>query len=111
MRTLVLGLVASLSLVGCATQLQARLEATPPEGFDLVDPAKTDMAAYRKDYADCTVLANQDHVNLAASAGAVINTAAEKATLGLIGTKPSKDADRQTVLKRCLSGRGYNVLR
>jgi len=32
-------------------------------------------------------------------------------SLGIIGRRASNDADRMTVLKRCLTGRGYNILR
>jgi len=44
-------------------------------------------------------------------AGNTMGVAAERASLGIIGFRGGKDADRLTVLKRCLTGRGYNVLR
>ena len=36
---------------------------------------------------------------------------ADRASLGIIGQRQSKDADRSTVLKRCLAGREYVILR
>ena len=40
-----------------------------------------------------------------------VGAAADRASLGIIGQRHAKDADRGTVLKRCLTGRGYNVIR
>ena len=56
-------------------------------------------------------MANQDVSDVSRVAANALNSAAEKASLGILGGKASKHADRQTVLKRCLSGRGYAVLR
>lgn len=104
-------LTAVLALAGCATALEPKLSLKPATGFDLVDPSRVDQVAYSADYAQCATLANQDKVDIEASAGAVLSTAADRASFGLLGNKPSKHADRVSVLKRCLTGRGYAVIR
>ena len=45
------------------------------------------------------------------SIGNTVNKLLDRATLGILGDSTSKDADQITVLKKCLTGRGYNVLR
>lgn len=50
-----LALAIVLALPGCAT----RIAADPNERPTLVDPARTDMTAYRKDYGECVALAYQ----------------------------------------------------
>jgi hypothetical protein len=83
----------------------------PLEGYDLVDLSRVDKDKYSKDYAECAAIANQDHTNVTKMAGNTMGVAADRVTFGIMGFKGSKDADRLTVLKRCLTGRGYNVLR
>ena len=104
---LALGLLA---LVGCTT-LEPSLPPEPLAGYDLVDPAKVDAAQYRTDYDACVKLANQNLDDVTRFAGRVAGAAADKASLGILGQRQAKDADRGTVLKRCLTGRGYNVIR
>ena len=104
---LVLGL---LTLVGCTT-LEPSLPPEPLAGYDLVDPAKVDAAQYRTDYDACVKLANQNLDDVTRFAGRVAGAAADRASLGILGQRQAKDADRGTVLKRCLTGRGYNVIR
>lgn len=113
MRTLALAVVlAAAALAGCSTTtLEPKLIEKPLVGFDLVDPALVDPAKFEADYAQCVKLANQDVSDVSRVAANALNSAAEKASLGILGGKASKHADRQTVLKRCLSGRGYAVLR
>jgi len=102
----------TLALGGCSTTtLEPKLAAAPLLGFDMVDPAKVDAPQYERDYAQCATLANQDAVSLTRTAANALNTAADKATAGVLGGRAGKTADRHTVLKRCLTGRGYLVLR
>jgi hypothetical protein len=105
-------LLACLSLVfaGCSSMEPAVAEA-PIQGFDLVDITRVDKEKYDKDYAECAVVANQDHTSMARMAGNTMGVAAERASMGIVGFRAGKDADRSTVLKRCLTGRNYNVLR
>ncbi len=83
----------------------------PIPGYDLVDLSRVDKEKYDKDYAECAAIANQDSTSIAKMAGNTVGVAAERASLGIVGFKAGKDANRSTVLKRCLTGRGYNVLR
>ncbi len=99
-----------LSLVACTT-LEPSLPPEPLAGYDLVDPAKVDAAQYRTDYDACVKLANQNLDDVTRFAGRVAGAAADRASLGILGQRQAKDADRGTVLKRCLTGRGYNVIR
>lgn len=101
-------LVAGLS--GCTT-LDAEIPTAPFVGYDLVDLTRVDEAKYRVDFEQCAVIANQDLQDVTRLAGRVAATAADRASMGIIGHRPAKDADRNTVLKRCLAGRGYTVLR
>jgi hypothetical protein len=98
-------------LAACSTTLEPPLSTKPLEGFDLVDVTRVDKDKYPVDYAECALLANQDALDVQRLAAGAVGAVADKATLGLIGSKTSKNADRATVLKRCLTGRGYNVLR
>lgn len=112
MQKLALILLPFALLAGCAsTSLEPKLGSRPVDGFDLVDPAKVEKEKYAQDYSACSALANQDVTELSRTAAAALNTAAERASMGILGGKSSKHADRMTVLKRCLSGRGYTVLR
>lgn len=106
-----LSLVALVGLSACSTTMEPSLPSQPTQGFDLVDPRTTDMVKYQADYEQCAQLANQEPRDFGLAPSKVLNTAADKATFGLVGGKASKHADRTTVLKRCLTGRGYNVLR
>ena len=99
-----------VSLTACGS-MEPAVADKPLTGYDLVDLAKVDKEKYEKDYAECAVIANQDHSNMVKVASNTVGAAAERASLGIVGYKASKDADRVTVLKRCLTGRGYNILR
>ncbi len=111
MRLLALVLVAGALSAGCATALEPRLGTAPVKGFDLVDLSRVDETRYRADYEACAQVANQDLVDVGRTTAGLVGAAAEKASLGIVGGKPAKHADRMTVLKRCLTGRGYQVLR
>jgi hypothetical protein len=98
------------SLVACTT-LEPSLLPEPLVGYDLVDPSLIDSVKYQRDYQQCAELANQNLSDVTRVASRALSTAADKASLGIIGLRVSKDADRRTVLKRCLAGRGYVILR
>ncbi len=109
-KTLAASLLVVL-LAGCSTTLEPKLSEKPVVGFDLVDPSRIDKERYEQDYLQCAALANQDVIDIQRTAANALSAAAEKASMGIVGGKTSKHADRQSVLKRCLSGRGYSVLR
>jgi hypothetical protein len=100
----------ALSLTACTT-LEPALLPEPLVGYDLVDISLIDTAKYTKDHHQCVEVANQNLSDVTRVATRVLSTAADKASLGVIGMRASKDADRGTVLKRCLAGRGYVILR
>lgn len=111
MKSLVLALSLSLSLLGCAAGIEPALPSAPLAGFDLVDPERVDADKFREDYAACAALGNQNLVDFKRTAANAVNSAADKASLGVLGGRAGKHADRVTVLKRCLAGRGYTVIR
>lgn len=104
-------LLLTLAVSGCSTTLEPHLPMVPVVGFDLVDPAKVDKAQYEADYAACAKIGNQNLVDMPRTAANALNSAADKASLGVLGGRAGKHADRVSVLKRCLTGRGYTVLR
>ena len=99
-------------LSGCTTmKIQPEVSSIPDEKYSYVDLAQVDGAKYRKDYAECAIIANQTPENNDHIIGNATNRILDRITLGILGNSTSKDADRTTVLKRCLQGRGYNILR
>jgi hypothetical protein len=116
---------AALFLGACST-----VPSHQQYDYALVDPQRTDMVAYDKDYNDCAALANQANVGNAAVGGAVIG-AGVGALLGALlcgrqcaawgagygagygGTSSAVVAtvDQQATLRNCLTGRGYHVIR
>lgn len=103
-------IVLALSAVAC-TSLEPDVEMVPLTGYDLIDKSKVNTVTYDKDYAECAAIANQDINSVSKTASRAMGTAAERVSMGIIGRKAANDADRMTVLKRCLTGRGYNILR
>ncbi|MDO9003057.1 MAG: hypothetical protein Q7V20_06365 [Aquabacterium sp.] len=103
-------IVLALSAAAC-TSLEPNVDMVPVTGYDLVDKTKIDAVVYDKDYAECAAIANQDVNSVGKTASKVVGTAADRVSMGLVGRKAANDADRMTVLKRCLTGRGYNILR
>lgn len=73
--------VVMLLVPGCATQIARDPHARPT----LVDPARTDMAAYDRDYGECVALANQTDAGQAAGAGATGGAVAGALVGALIG--------------------------
>lgn len=106
-----LTLPAACLILGACASMEPSIADKPIAGYDLVDLSRVDAAKYDKDYSECAAIANQDSTNVAKLAGKTVGVAADRASMGIIGFRADKDADRSTVLKRCLSGRGYNVLR
>lgn len=105
-----LAITLALSAAAC-TSLEPNVDMVPVTGYDLVDKSKIDTVVYDKDYAECAAIANQDINSVGKTASKVVGTAADRVSMGLVGRKAANDADRMTVLKRCLTGRGYNILR
>ncbi|MBC7701492.1 hypothetical protein [Aquabacterium sp.] len=105
-----LAVVLSLSAAAC-TSLEPDVEMVPVTGYDLVDKSKIDPVIYDKDYAECAAIANQDITSVSKTASRAMGTAADRVSMGIIGRRAVNDADRMSVLKRCLTGRGYNILR
>jgi hypothetical protein len=107
-------LFSTILLFGCTTvtvKVQPEISAIPDEKYSYVDLALIDQAKYRKDYAECAIIANQTPENNDQIVGNTVNRVLDRLTMGILGNNISKDADRTTVLKRCLTGRGYNILR
>lgn len=105
-----LAAVLVTALAAC-TSLEPNVDMVPVTGYDLVDKSKIDTVVYDKDYAECAAIANQDINSVGKTASKVVGTAADRVSMGLIGRRTANDADRMSVLKRCLTGRGYNILR
>jgi hypothetical protein len=103
-------LVAAVILAGCAG-IEPELKAEPDEEYTYVDLARIDPDQYRADYVACVAIANQKRKDSDQVISGAVNTALDRASLGILGDAKSKDGDRRAVLKRCLTGRGYNVLR
>ncbi len=107
-------LLGAIMLAGCTTvtvKVQPEISAIPDEKYSYVDLTLVDQAKYRKDYAECAIIANQAPENNDQIVGNTVNRVLDRLTMGILGSNVSKDADRTTVLKRCLAGRGYNILR
>lgn len=80
-RVVAASLAAGLLLSGCASQI-ARDPNTRPT---LVDPARTNMTDYDRDYGECVVLANQTDAGRSAGAGAATGAVAGVIVGALIG--------------------------
>jgi len=65
-KAVAVSLALALVLQGCATQVTRN----PNERPTLVDPARTDMGAYQRDYGECAALANETDAGQAAGSGA-----------------------------------------
>ena len=114
LRAVSLGLVAAC-VSACASQPNP-----------IIDTKGVDMAAYRRDLAECTKYAEE--INMAAGAakgaaaggaygaavGSINGRAAEGAGTGAISgaawSMLDADREKQRVVKRCVAGRGYHVL-
>ena len=107
--------VATLAVASCAAQPNP-----------IIDTKGVDMAAYRRDLAECTRYAGE--VPMAAGAakgaaaggaygaavGSINGRAAEGAGTGAISGAAwsllEADREKQRIVKRCVAGRGYRVL-
>jgi hypothetical protein len=124
---------AALYLAACTT-----VPAQPQADYSLVDPGRTDMVQYAKDYEDCAHLANQADVASSAAAtaaagaalGAILGAliggvicgsscaregaafgAGYGGTSGAVSGAGAAARDQQVTVRGCLSGRGYFVIR
>ncbi len=80
-KTLAACVAVAIALQGCATQIARNPDARPT----LVDPARTDMTAYERDYGECVALANQTDAGQAAGSGATGGAVAGAIVGALIG--------------------------
>jgi hypothetical protein len=110
LRTLPVAVLLAAGLSACTT-LEPDMLPEPLVGYDLVDLTKVDQNQYAEDYKQCAAIANQNIADVSRVATRALSSAADKASLGVFGQKAGHDADRGTVLKRCLTGRGYLILR
>lgn len=110
-RTSSLLAAALVSMLSACTSLEPNVAMVPVTGYDLVDKSKVDTTLYDKDYAECASIANQDINSVSTTATRAVGTAADRFSMGIIGRRAANDADRMSVLKRCLTGRSYNILR
>lgn len=99
------------ALLTACTSLQPAIDTTPSSSFNLVDPAQVDGTKYEKDFAECAAIANQNEVGVKEKVTDAARTAASKVSFGVLGSSKSSQADRGATLRKCLSGRGYTVLR
>jgi hypothetical protein len=104
-------LLLCVACLSACTTLEPSLLPEPLVGYDLVDMTLVDAKKYGHDHHQCVEIANQNLSDVTRVATRALSTAADKASLGVIGQRANKDADRGTVLKRCLAGRGYVILR
>ncbi len=111
MRLFAPALLTTLILGGCATTFEPKLPPEPTAGFDLVDMSRVDVPHYTADYAACIAIANQDNIDAKRVASGALDAAADRLSLGVLGNRPAHFADRMSVVKRCLEGRGYKILR
>jgi hypothetical protein len=129
---IVVALISVLSLAGCAVAPVAQND------YSLIDPRGVDVRQYQEDYVDCAALANQTRPEDRAAAGAVGGAAigavfgallgaaicgrdcagygagvgaASGVAHGAVGGAASGVQEQQVALRRCLAGRGYNVIR
>lgn len=119
----IMAVLAVSLLAGCAVAPQR-------DNYSIVDPKGVDPARYRQDYSECAALANQTDVGERAAGGAVggalfgavigslfcgRNCANQGAMAGAIGGVSGGVGggvrEQQVALRRCLAGRGYNVIR
>lgn len=100
-----------LALLTACTSMEPAIPVAPAAAYSLVDPAKVDRTAYERDYAQCAALANQNAGDVTGKVTDAARTAANKATFGVLGSSKTSEAERGSVLRKCLAGRGYAILR
>jgi len=112
-----------MATVGTALAVLAGCAAHPEP---IIDTKGVDMSRYETDLEECSVFADQVHMEkgvakgaaggavVGAATGAISGNASEGAGYGMIwgATRSGLDADevKQDVVKRCLRGRDYKVL-
>ncbi len=132
MTRLISAAFVAVLLAGCAVAPVAQYD------YSLIDPKGVDMAQYQQDYAECAALANQtrpeDRAVAGAAGGAAFGAvfgallgaaicgsdcagqgagigAATGVAQGAAAGAGSGMQEQQQVLRNCLSGRGYRVIR
>ena len=132
MNRLISTALLAAALNGCA------VAPVTQDSYSLIDPKGVDMAQYQQDYAECAALANQtrpeDRAVAGAAGGAAFGAvfgailgaaicgrdcagygagvgAASGVAQGAVGGAASGVQEQQVALRRCLAGRGYNVIR
>ena len=115
---------ASPALTVCVAVLTATACASQPN--PIIDTKGVDMAAYRRDLAECQRYAEEVPMAAGAAKGAVAG-GAYGAAVGSINGRATEgagtgaisgaawsmleaDREKQRVVKRCVAGRGYRVL-
>ncbi len=78
---IVTGLLLATLLSGCASLIPRNPGSRPA----LVDPARTDMTAYQRDYDGCVALANETDAGQAAGSGAAGGAVAGAVVGALLG--------------------------
>lgn len=108
-------LAVALAFAACAAQ---------PD--PIIDTKGVDLAAYRRDLAECKVYAGEVPMTAGAARGAVaggaygaavgsingraVEGAGTGAITGAAVSLLDADREKQQVVKRCIAGRGYRVL-
>jgi hypothetical protein len=99
------------ALLAACTSLEPAIADKPSPSYQLVDMTKVDTDAYARDYAQCAAIANQDATDVGHKVTDAARAAASKASFGVIGSAKTAEAERGSVLRKCLAGRGYALLR
>lgn len=116
-------LVATALLAGCAA-----IDTRPKGDYSLIDPRGVNKARFEADFEECALLARQDSISARAIAGAVVlgvigamaasgtgirgrDSAAAFGAAGAAAGAADARQEQGQVLRRCLTGRGYTVIR
>lgn len=126
MNKVLIGVVLTLLISGCTSPKQSTYRQ---QGGIIIDTQGVDMYAYQHDLQACQSYADQvpvaERAATSAAGGAVVggvlgaivgnsDTVKKGAGVGAVGGALKGTAsgyqERQLIVKRCLSGRGYRVL-
>lgn len=119
----ILAVITLTAVTGCAV-------APVDRNYSLIDPKGVNWVQYQSDYDECSTLANQTDVGDRAAGGAVFGALLGAVIGGLLcgrdcvtsgaaggmlggtaGATTSGVHEQQLALRRCLSGRGYQIIR
>lgn len=120
-RTWVVLLAAILAVTGCATHYG------PNPNYSLIDPRGVNQYRYEQDYKECYALADQTNTLTSMIGGALLGIAAGAVVGGAYGNQragmsagsamggayggAAAENEKHAVLRRCLTNRGYAVIR